>query len=135
MVWQAYWKVRANKGGAGVDEMDWTAMDKNRNPLLYKLWNRLTSGSYFPPPVKEVGIEKKDGGIRNLGIPTILDRIAQEVVREHLNLILEPLFHDSSYGYRQSRTLQRRSDAKIPKKPRFLGIYRSVTVGSDKSRG
>lgn len=100
-VWQAYWKVRTNKGGAGVDEMDWVTMDKNRNSLLYKLWNRLSSGSYFPPPVKEVGIKKKGGGIRNLGIPTILDRIAQEVVREQLDSILEPKFHNSSYGYRK----------------------------------
>lgn len=103
MVWQAYWKVKANKGGAGIDAMDWEMMDKNRKPLLYKLWNRLTSGSYFPPPVKEVGVKKKDGGIRNLGIPTILDRIAQEVVKAHLELILEPHFLDSSYGYRKGR--------------------------------
>jgi RNA-directed DNA polymerase len=103
MVWQGYWKVRANKGCAGVDEMDWVTMDKNRNSLLYKIWNRLSSGSYFPPPVKEVGIKKKDGGVRNLGIPTILDRIAQEVVRVHLNTILEPKFHNSSYGYRKGR--------------------------------
>jgi group II intron reverse transcriptase/maturase len=103
MVWQAYWKVRANKGGAGIDGMNWEVMDKNRKPLLYKLWNRLTSGSYFPPPVKGVGIKKKDGGTRELGIPTILDRIAQEVVRAHLEPILEPKFHDSSYGYRKGR--------------------------------
>jgi len=103
MVWQAYWKVRANKGGAGVDKMEWDTMDKNRNTLLYKLWNRLTSGSYFPPPIKEVGIKKKGGGIRNLGIPTILDRIAQEVVRAYLDTILEPKFHESSYGYRNGR--------------------------------
>lgn len=103
MVWQAYWKVRANKGGAGIDEMSWDTMDKNRAPLLYKLWNRLTSGSYFPPPVKEAAIRKKDGGTRKLGIPTILDRIAQEVVKAHLEPILEPEFHDGSYGYRKGR--------------------------------
>jgi group II intron reverse transcriptase/maturase len=103
MVWQAYWKVRANKGGAGIDGMDWDAMDKNRKSLLYKLWNRLTSGSYFPPPVKEVEIEKKGGGIRKLGIPTILDRIAQEVVKAHLEPIVEPIFHESSFGYRKGR--------------------------------
>jgi hypothetical protein len=103
MVWQAYWKVRANKGCAGIDDMEWETMDNNREPLLYKLWNRLTSGSYFPPPVKEVGIRKKDGGTRNLGIPTILDRIAQEVVKAHLEPVLEPCFHDSSYGYRKGR--------------------------------
>jgi group II intron reverse transcriptase/maturase len=103
MVWQAYWKVRANKGSGGVDAMDWEMLDKQRKPLLYKLWNRLTSGSYFPPPVKEVEIKKKDGGTRKLGIPTLLDRIAQQVVRGYLEPILEPQFHDSSYGYRKMR--------------------------------
>lgn len=103
MVWQAYWKVRANKGSSGIDDMDWEMMDKNRNSLLYKLWNRLSSGCYFPAPVKEAGIRKKDGGTRNLGIPTILDRIAQEVVKAYLEPILEPCFHDSSYGYRKGR--------------------------------
>lgn len=103
MVWQAYWKVRANKGSSGIDDMGWEEMDKNRNSLLYKLWNRLTSGSYQPPAVKEVGIKKKDGGTRHLGIPTILDRIAQEVVRSHLEPILEPHFHNSSYAYRKGR--------------------------------
>ena len=103
MVWEAYWKIKSNKGGMGVDEMRWADLDKDRDKQLYKLWNRLSSGSYFPPPVKEVGIKKKDGGIRKLGIPTILDRIAQEVVRKHLNRAVEPLFHNSSFGYRQGR--------------------------------
>lgn len=83
--------------------MDWETLDKQRKPLLYKLWNRLTSGSYFPPPVKEVEIKKKDGGKRKLGIPTLLDRIAQQVVRAYLEPIPEPQFHDSSYGYRKMR--------------------------------
>jgi RNA-directed DNA polymerase len=103
MVWQAYWKVRANRGGMGIDEMDWEEMDKDRNKQLYKLWNRLTSGSYLPPPVKEVSIKKKGGGIRKLGIPTILDRIAQEVVKAPLEQLVEPLFHESSYGYRKDK--------------------------------
>lgn len=101
MVWQSYWKVRANRGCSGIDEMDWEEMDKNKNSLLYKLWNRMSSGSYYPPPVKEVGIKKKDGGTRYLGIPTILDRIAQDVVRSYLEPILEPHFHSSSFGYRK----------------------------------
>lgn len=101
MVWQSYWKVRSNRGCSGIDEMDWEEMDKNRNSLLYKLWNRMSSGSYYPPPVKEVGIKKKDGGTRYLGIPTILDRIAQDVVRSYLEPILEPHFHSSSFGYRK----------------------------------
>jgi group II intron reverse transcriptase/maturase len=103
MVWQAYWQVRANKGCAGIDDIDWAYMDEHRNALLYKLWNRLTSGSYFPQPVKRVAIPKKGGGQRYLGIPTILDRIAQEVVRTYLEEKVEPLFHNSSFGYRPKR--------------------------------
>ncbi|MDR0294688.1 MAG: group II intron reverse transcriptase/maturase [Prevotellaceae bacterium] len=104
MVWQAYWKVKANKGSAGMDDMDWEHLDKNRSAELYKLWNRLTSGSYFPQAVKRVAIPKKGGGERYLGVPTILDRIAQEVVRTHLERIVEPLFHHSSFGYRPGRS-------------------------------
>lgn len=72
MVLQAYKKVRANKGSGGVDDMDWEWLDNNLKTELYKLWNRLTSGSYFPMPVKEVPIKKKGGGERKLGIPTLL---------------------------------------------------------------
>jgi len=104
MVWEAYWKVKKNKGGMGIDGMGWKELDKNWDKELYKLWNRLSSGSYFPPPVKEVEINKKDGGKRKLGIPTILDRIAQEVVRAHLDKFVEPEFHRSSYGYRKGRS-------------------------------
>jgi group II intron reverse transcriptase/maturase len=103
MIWQAYWKVKANKGSAGIDDMDWEQLDKNLSAELYKLWNRLTSGSYFPQAVKRVAIPKKGGGQRYLGIPTILDRIAQEVVRTHLERKIEPLFHHSSFGYRPGR--------------------------------
>jgi group II intron reverse transcriptase/maturase len=104
MVWQAYRKVRANYGSAGIDRMDWDYLGQNLKSELYKLWNRLTSGSYFPLPVRQVAIAKKDGGIRNLGIPTLLDRIAQEVVKSRLETIVEPLFHNSSYGYRPNRS-------------------------------
>jgi len=104
MVIQAYKKVRANKGSSGIDEMSWKDLDKDLNQQLYKLWNRLSSGSYFPMPVKEVEIEKSSGGMRQLGIPTILDRIAQEVVKTHLERIVEPQFHNSSYGYRPKRS-------------------------------
>jgi RNA-directed DNA polymerase len=103
MVWQAYWKVRSNRGGMGIDEMDWDYLDKDRAHQLYKLWNRLSSGSYFPPPVKEVSIKKKGGGIRKLGIPTILDRIAQEVVKAPLEKIVQPLFHESSFAYQKGK--------------------------------
>ena len=103
-VWEAYRKVRRNKGSMGLDGMGWDDLDKNRKSQLYKLWNRLSSGSYFPPPVKEVAIKKKGGGKRKLGIPTILDRIAQEVVRVHLDRKVESLFHKNSYGYRKGHS-------------------------------
>ena len=103
MVWQAYKKVKANKGSAGIDYMSWVDLDNDLSRQMYKLWNRLTSGSYFPMPVKEVAIEKKSGGERKLGIPTILDRIAQEVVKTHLERIVEPHFHNSSFGYRPGK--------------------------------
>jgi RNA-directed DNA polymerase len=103
MVWQAYQKVKSNKGSFGIDKMDWVTLDRNVKSHLYILWNRLSSGSYFPQPVREVAIKKKSGGIRKLGIPTLLDRIAQEVVKTHLERIVEPKFHDSSFGYRPNR--------------------------------
>ncbi|WMJ75354.1 group II intron reverse transcriptase/maturase [Cytophagaceae bacterium ABcell3] len=103
MVWRAYKKVRANKGSHGIDKMDWDMLDKDLQPQIYKLWNRLSSGSYFPMPVRESAIKKKSGGVRKLGIPTILDRIAQEVVKTHLERIMEPQFHNSSFGYRPGR--------------------------------
>lgn len=103
MVWQAFKEVRANKGSAGIDKMDWEYLEENKTTEIYKLWNRLTSGSYYPNAVKQVAIPKKDGGVRKLGIPTILDRIAQQVVKRHLERIVEPLFHESSFGYRPNR--------------------------------
>ena len=103
MVWQAYKVVKANRGSAGIDRMNWETLDKDLSSQLYKLWNRLSSGCYFPMPVKEVKIPKKDGGTRKLGVPTILDRIAQQVVRQHLEKQLEPIFHESSFGYRPGR--------------------------------
>lgn len=103
MVWQAYKEVKANGGSGGIDKMSWEYLAANASTELYKLWNRLTSGCYFPQPVKQVGIPKKDGGTRHLGIPTLLDRIAQQVVRTHLERMTEPLFHNSSFGYRPGR--------------------------------
>lgn len=79
-------------------------LEQHQSTEIYKLWNRLSSGSYFPQAVKQVAIPKKGGGIRNLGIPTLLDRIAQQVVRKHLERIVEPLFHESSFGYRPKRS-------------------------------
>ncbi len=100
MVWQAYQKVKSNKGSFGVDQMDWVTLDRDLKFHLYKLWNRLSSGSYFPQPVREVAINKNGGGVRKLGIPTLLDRIAQEVAKTHLERLVEPQFHHSSFGYR-----------------------------------
>ena len=92
MVRNAYRKVFSNKGSAGVDEQDWEQFQGNLSKNLYKLWNRMASGSYFPMPVKEVIIPKADGGKRKLGIPTISDRIAQEVVKTYLEPRLEAVF-------------------------------------------
>lgn len=90
MVWQAYKEVRANGGSGGIDKMNWDYLAENASTQLYKLWNRLTSGSYFPQPVKQVAIPKKDKGTRLLGIPTLLDRIAQQIVRTHLERAWNP---------------------------------------------
>ena len=104
MVWQAYKEVRSTKSSSGIDGMTWAWLEKNSRTALYKLWNRLTSGSYFPQAVKEVSIPKKQGGVRLLGIPTILDRVAQQVVKAHLELQCEPHFHASSFGYRPKKS-------------------------------
>ena len=103
MVWQAYKKVKANKGSAGVDSVNMEEFDANRSKHLYKLWNRMASGSYFPPPVKEVEIPKKDGKIRKLGIPTISDRVGQMVIKDYLEPRLEKIFSPNSYGYRPNK--------------------------------
>lgn len=103
MVWQAYKQVRKNQGSAGVDGIMMQEFDANRSRLLYKLWNRLASGSYFPSPVKRVEIPKSGGMTRPLGIPTISDRIAQQVVKNYLEPRLEQEFLDSSYGYRPNK--------------------------------
>jgi group II intron reverse transcriptase/maturase len=103
MVWEAYKKVRRNKGSAGVDEISMAEYDANRSKHLYKLWNRLASGSYFPPPVKEVEISRKEGKIRKLGIPTISDRVGQMVVKDYLEPRFEKIFSPNSYGYRPNK--------------------------------
>lgn len=103
-VWEAYKRVKANRGAAGVDEQSIADFDEDVKSNLYRLWNRLSSGSYMPPPVRRVDIEKSDGKTRPLGIPTVSDRIAQTVVKRYLEPILEPLFHVDSYGYRPGRS-------------------------------
>ena len=102
-VWQAYKKVRSNRGSAGVDAVSIEEYDANRSKHLYKLWNRMASGSYFPPPVKEVEILKKDGKVRKLGIPTISDRVGQMVIKQLLEPRLENIFSKNSYGYRPQK--------------------------------
>jgi RNA-directed DNA polymerase len=103
-VWEAYQWVRANKGAAGVDGESIEEFEKNLKNNLYKLWNRMSSGSYFPPPVRVVEIPKNDGGKRALGIPTVGDRVAQRVVKMCLEPLVEPYFHEESYGYRPGKS-------------------------------
>ena len=102
-VWLAYKKVRSNGGSAGIDHISMEEYDAERSKHLYKLWNRMASGSYFPPPVKEVEIPKKDGKMRKLGIPTISDRVAQMVVKDYLEPRFENIFSPHSYGYRPGK--------------------------------
>jgi len=104
-VWEAYKKVRANKGAPGVDEVSLAEFEKDLKSNLYKIWNRMSSGSYFPPPVKAVEIPKAHGGgVRVLGVPTVADRIAQTVVAARLEEAVEPKFHPDSYGYRPRKS-------------------------------
>ncbi len=104
VVWEAYQKVKANHGGAGVDGQSIEAFESDLKNNLYKIWNRMSSGSYFPPPVRLVEIPKATGGLRPLGIPTVADRVAQMVVKMHLEPIVEPCFHKDSYGYRPGKS-------------------------------
>ena len=105
VVWQAYEKVKANQGAAGVDEESIAEFEANLQANLYKLWNRMSSGSYHPPPVRAVEIPKAGGrGVRTLGVPTVSDRIAQTVVKLYLEPEVEPSFHPDSYGYRPGRS-------------------------------
>jgi RNA-directed DNA polymerase len=100
-VWDAWEKVKANKGAPGVDGCSIEDFEKDLKGNLYKIWNRMSSGSYFPPPVKSVEIPKQHGdGMRTLGVPTVADRVAQTVVAAHLEKRVEPVFHPDSYGYR-----------------------------------
>ena len=103
-VWEAYKRVKANQGGAGVDGQSLEGFAEEMENNLYKLWNRLASGSYQPPPVKRVEIPKANGGVRPLGIPTVADRIAQMAVKQHLEPELEKHFHPDSYGYRPGKS-------------------------------
>ena len=104
-VWEAWEKVRANKGAAGVDGVSIAEFERDLKNNLYKIWNRMSSGTYFPPPVRAVEIPKEHGGgTRMLGVPTVADRVAQTVVARVLEQKVEQVFHPDSYGYRPGRS-------------------------------
>lgn len=104
LMWEAYQRVKANKGAAGVDKQSLEQFEQCLKPNLYKIWNRMSSGSYFPPAVKGVPIPKKCGGKRILGIPTVSDRIAQTAVKLVFEPLVDPIFHEDSYGYRPNKS-------------------------------
>ena len=104
LVWKAFQRVKANGGSAGVDNESIAQFEKHLGDNLNKLWNRMGSGSYFPPPVKAVPIPKKSGGVRILGVPTVADRVAQTVVKQVLEPVLESVFDRDSFGYRPGRS-------------------------------
>jgi RNA-directed DNA polymerase len=104
LVWDAYLDVKRSGGGPGVDGQTMEDVEHDLKNQLYKIWNRMSSGTYFPPPVLRVEIPKVDGGRRELGIPTVTDRIAQAVVKRYLEPLVEPFFHEDSYGYRPGRS-------------------------------
>ena len=104
LVWQAYQEVKANGGSAGIDKESIADFEQKLKNNLYKIWNRMSSGAYFPPAVKAVSIPKKSGGNRVLGVPTISDRIAQTVVKKVLEPLLEPIFDENSFGYRPKKS-------------------------------
>ena len=105
VVWEAWRQVRANQGAAGVDGESIAEFEQGLSGNLYRLWNRMSSGSYMPPPVRAVEIPKAGGlGVRVLGVPTVADRVAQTVVRLYLEPVVEPFFHSDSYGYRPGRS-------------------------------
>src|SRR5260370_10393924 len=104
LVYEAYKAVQSNKGAAGVDGQTMEQFEADLKSNLYKIWNRMSSGSYFPPPVRAVSIPKKSGGQRILGVPTVADRVAQMVVKQVIEPILDPLFLADSYGYRPRKS-------------------------------
>jgi len=104
VVWEAYKRVKAKKGAAGVDGESLAQFELQLKRNLYKIWNRMSSGSYFPPPVKQVEIPKKSGGKRSLGVPTVSDRIAQMVVKLYIEPEIDSHFHPDSYGYRAGKS-------------------------------
>jgi RNA-directed DNA polymerase len=104
VVWKAWLRVKANQGAAGVDGESISQFEKRLKPNLYKIWNRMSSGTYFPPAVRRVRIPKPDGRERALGIPTVGDRVAQMVLKLYLEPVVEPVFHSDSFGYRPRKS-------------------------------
>ena len=103
-VWSAWKKVKSNGGSHGIDEITINEIESKPAKYLYPVWNRLASGSYFPPAVREKEIPKDEGKVRKLGIPTVSDRVAQLVIREELEQILEPIFSNNSFAYRPNKS-------------------------------
>lgn len=103
-VWASWKHIKQGGKGMGIDQISIEMIEANPRKYLYPLWNRLSSGSYFPPAVREFAIPKGEGKERILGIPTILDRVAQDVIKQELERIVEPLFHASSFGYRPHKS-------------------------------
>ena len=104
LVWEAFLQVKANRGAPGIDGITIDDFERDLKDNLYKIWNRMSSGTYFPMPVREVTIPKPDGRERVLGVPTVAERVAQTVVRLHLEPTIEPIFHPDSYGYRPGKS-------------------------------
>ena len=103
-VYEAYKAVKSKAGAAGVDGQTIGQFEADLKSNLYKIWNRMSSGSYFPPPVRAVSIPKKTGGDRILGVPTVADRVAQMVVKQVIEPNLDPVFLTDSYAYRPSKS-------------------------------
>ena len=104
LVWQAWLAVKANQGSAGIDGVTLSDFERDLSKNLYKIWNRISSGCYMPPPVKRVEIPKSDGKTRPLGIPTVSDRVAQMTVKMQLEPTWDSLFSPSSFGYRRGKS-------------------------------
>lgn len=104
VVLEAFKRVKENRGTYGIDKQSIEDFEKNRKDNLYKIWNRMSSGTYFPKPVKAVTIPKKSGGERILGIPTVEDRVAQMVAKMYFEQNVEEMFYDDSYGYRPNKS-------------------------------
>ncbi len=107
LVYEAYKAVKAKGGSAGVDQQSLEDFEAELKDNLYRVWNRMSSGSYFPAPVKAVAIPKKGGGERILGVPTVADRVAQMVVKQVIEPAIEAVFLPNSYGYRPGRVWPR----------------------------